>query len=272
MLKRRVLYAAMAACAVSCSAHAAPPMTDAEWTAYEESHTRFILQQFGADPETARWAAWAMKYQPSSRCAMSARPVVHAVEGGMSLFPGEGEGMVVDHICEPEALKHDALTIPPFSAIEGENERLQWGVTSTARNKVIAAILERQKKQQKQDAREYGKNLRPPAYLTAPDSKYFVDQCRFVKLGFDSIEEANEAGEGEVRATCSFALGDDNYWRVKGCHLVPKKGTSQEVMDASKRYLSSACWEKDNFHTELDKNGIGTTILTFSLGDEWITH
>ncbi|MCL1512615.1 hypothetical protein DTJ15_00100 [Parasaccharibacter sp. TMW 2.1891] len=182
----------------------------------------------------------------------------------MSLFPGDGEGMVVDHICEPEALKHDALTIPPFSAIEGKNERLQWGVTSTARNKAISAILERQK----QDAREYRKNLRPPAYLTAPDSKYFVDQCRFVKLGFDSIGEANEAGEGEVRATCSFALGDDNYWRVKGCHLVPKKGTSQEVMDASKRYLSSACWAKDNFHTELDKNGIGTKILTFSLGDE----
>ncbi|MCL1563209.1 hypothetical protein [Bombella apis] len=262
MLKRRVLYAAMAACAVSCSAHAAPPMTDAEWTAYEESHTRFIFQQFGADPETARWAAWAMKYQPSSRCAMSARPVFHAVEGGMSLFPGEGEGMVVDHICEPEALKHDALTIPPFSAIEGENERLQWGVTSTARNKVIAAILERQKKKQKQDAREYRKNLRPPTYLTSPDSKYFVNPCQSVELDFPETAQ-DEGREGHVDATCHFQKGEDNYWRADSCHFSAPKGTGKDFIQSANSFMAAKCWGQNDFDIKLDNSGIGTAGIGF---------
>lgn len=141
---------------------------------------------------------------------------------------------------------------------------LTQGVT----DEISRYFEETQKSEAAREERDRRKNLRPPAYLTSPDSKNFVDQCRFVKLGFDTAEEANEAGPGEVRATCLFSLGDDNYWRVKGCHLVPEKGTSQEVMDASKRYLSSVCWAKDDFHTELDKNGVGTKILTFSLGDE----
>lgn len=246
MLKRRVLYAAMAACAVSCSAHAAPPMTDAEWTAYEESHTRFIFQQFGADPETARWAAWAMKYQPSSRCAMSARPVFHAVEGGMSLFPGEGEGMVVDHICEPEALKHDALTIPPFSAIEGKNERLQWKITQRDIDKA------------RQEEDEHHKEI-------IANTQVVTHKCQFDYVEYP--EEAQELGnEGSVRATCHFQKDKDNYWHADSCNFSYRKGTDDSFLNEAKRYMTSACWSSDNFPVSLDHNGTGARTIDFSLG------
>ena len=127
---------------------------------------------------------------------------------------------------------------------------------------------ETKKSEAAREERERRKHLLPPPYLTDPNSKNFVNPCLSTKLGFDNAADANDAGPGEVRATCLFSLGDDNYWKVKGCHLVPEKGTSQAVMDASKKYLSSICWSKDDFHTKLDKNGVGTTILTFSLNDE----
>lgn len=260
---RKIAIAAILLATSVQSAHARPPMTDDEWAAYEESHAQFIFQQFGADPETARWAVWAIKHQPSSRCATSARPVFHAVEGGMTLYPGAGEGMVVDHICEPEALKHDALTIPPFSPNEAEDERLQWGVTSDARNKAITAILERQKQQQKQDAREYRKNLRPPTYLTSPDSKYFVNPCQSVEVQFPETAQ-DENREGHVDATCHFQKGDDNYWRADSCHFSVPEGTGKDFIKSAREFLGAKCWPQDSFDIKVNQSGVGTTGIDFS--------
>ena len=260
---RKIAIAAILLATSVQSAHARPPMTDDEWTAYEESHAQFIFQQFGADPETARWAVWAMKHQPSSRCAMSARPVFHAVEGGMTLYPGAGEGMVVDHICEPEALKYDALTIPPFSPDEAENERIQWGVTSDARDRTMAAIVEKQK----QAAREYRKNLRPPAYLTSPDSKNFVDQCRFIRVEFPETAQ-QENREGHVDATCHFQKGDDNYWRADSCHFSSPKGTGDDIIKSARDYVTAKCWSPEDFDIKLNNSGIGIAEVDFTLGDE----
>lgn len=245
---RKIAIAAILLATSVQSAHARPPMTDDEWTAYEESHAQFIFQQFGADPETARWAVWAMKHQPSSRCATSARPVFHAVEGGMTLYPGAGEGMVVDHICEPEALKHDALTIPPFSPNEAENERIQWQITQAA--------IDKARKEEEKHRKEL-----------ISKTQVITHTCQFDHVEYP--EEAQELGEeGSVRATCHFKKDKDNYWRADSCNFSYNKGTDDSFLDEAKRYMTSACWPSDNFTVPLNQNGIGARTIDFSLSNK----
>ena len=257
---KRLIYTALVICAASGVSQARPPMTDEEWSSYEGSEAQFTLQRFGADPETAKWGVWAMKHQRSSRCALEASRAFHAMRG---LYSGGGESMVVDHICEPEALKYDALTIPPFSPDEAENERLQWGVTSDARNKAIAGIVERQK----QAAREARKRLRPPAYLTSPNSKNFVDQCRFIRVEFPETAQ-QEGRDGHVDATCHFQKGNDNYWRADSCHFSAPKGTGDDIIQSARDFVTAKCWPPEDFDIKLNSSGIGTAGVDFTLGDE----
>lgn len=167
--------------------------------------------------------------------------------------------MVVDHICEPEALRYDALTIPPFSPDEAENERLQWGVTSDARDKAIAEIVERQKRA----AREARKSLRPPAYLTAPDSKNFVNPCQFVEVEFPETAQ-DENREGHVDATCHFQKGDDNYWRADSCRFSTPKGTGKDFIQSARKFVATKCWTQSKFDIKLDGSGIGTAGIDFT--------
>ena len=242
---KRLIYTALVICASSGVSHARPPMTDAEWSSYEESEAQFTLQRFGADPETAKWGVWAMRHQPSSRCAMSASHAFHVMRG---LYSGGGESMVVDHICEPEALKHDALTIPPLSPDEDEIERRQWNITQKD--------VDKARKEEDERHREI-----------VEKTPVITHKCQFDYVEYP--EEAQELGEeGSVIATCHFQKDKDNYWYADSCNFSAHKGTDESFFDEAKRYMTSACWNSDNFTVRLDQNGIGTREVDFSLSSK----
>lgn len=126
---------------------------------------------------------------------------------------------------------------------------------------------ETKKSEAAREERERRKSLRPPAYLTDPESKDFVNPC--LSADNEYPDEARADGiEGHVEAKCHFTKDDDNYWRGKSCRFTAPKGTDKDFIKSARNFMAAKCWTQENFGIDIDSAGIGTAHIDYTMSDE----
>ncbi|GBQ66087.1 MULTISPECIES: hypothetical protein [Komagataeibacter] len=198
-----------------------------------QAQDEILLRQSGLRDDDAKWGAWAIYHQPSSRCATEARSIATDMKTGNTQFMQISMlRMEKYNLCTPGALTQDAINISPVSERERSTMEDQWGVTNE-------------------------KALYGTAQKTV--------SCRIGAPPYP--EEMSEEGRSAVvKLQCHVVKGANDLWHAENCSANSDPGGSAFV-DASLDYISKRSCSSATPPWGADKNGNLHITWTFSMNN-----